>query len=435
MKRKTIEHLAALVIAIAVIILLDKFTNRLDDLKGHVWDFVYYIDMAEHGVWGNPNLGAPYAYRFLTPLIARFLNFTFHQRTYFGFKVTAYLGLTGELFGLYWLARKLKDNFFQALIVMMTTALALFNVKFLVFDFYRPDQLAYPLLVFSILALLADRWWLALILSTVGLISREYLIIPPLIILYTCLRDWLRDRRDWRPVAKAATVAVSVGLVFALPRALIPVSFTQQILDPFHDPNYMKTLIGMPFNWSRDFNFLFDILAYFMPLLILATPQRLKHAWEGIRPVRAWFFIYVAVNLVGMMYGGTDMMRYVTFFFIPQTLLLIYVLREDVHILEIVYLAIAMVIFNRLLDKFPIWDFNAYLDFYGGYGDHIDVQSILRLVQVIGFIFGGQALRWLLQRVHWPGQTGWSAGWFVNADSIRYNHSLPENQKSFGESQ
>jgi hypothetical protein len=411
MKRKYLEYAAALLVAVAVIIILDRLTNRLDDLKGHVWDFVYYIDMAKNGVWGNPHLGAPYAYRFITPLIARGINLALGKPIYFGFKVTAYVGLIGELFGLYLLARRLKANFVMALLVVLTTALSLFNVKFLVFDFYRPDQLAYPLLVFSILALLDNQWGLALGLSTFGLLTREYLIIPPLIILYQCLREWLADRRSWRPVLKALTVGVCVGLVSILPRALIPVTFTQQILDPVHDPAYLQKLVGMPLDPVRDTNFAFNLFAYFMPLLILASAQRLKRAWAAIRPIQAWFWIYVAVNLVGMMYGGTDMMRYVTFFFIPQSLLLAYVLREDIHLLEVLYLVIAMIIFNRLAYPFPIWDFNAYLNFYGGYGDHLDASSLQRWIELAGFIAGGQALRWLVHRKQW------SPRWFLNEQS------------------
>jgi len=55
------------------------------------------------------------------------------------------------------------------------------------------------------------------------------------------------------------------------------------------------------------------------------------------------------------------------------------------------------VIFNRLLFQFPIWDFNAYLDFYAGYGDVITRGSALRWAEWLGLTGLGAALRevWL----------------------------------------
>ncbi|MDZ4158380.1 MAG: hypothetical protein U1B80_01195, partial [Anaerolineaceae bacterium] len=183
-KKQVWEALTALVIALVVLLVIDRLTNRFTGVEGHAWDTVYYIDMAEKGIVGNPNLGSPYAYRFLTPLFARAINQAFNQPTVFGFRVAAYTGLLGTLFGLYLIARHLNARYWIAVIVMLVPATALFNVKFILFDSYRPDQFAYFCLVFALLALMKGKIALSILLSVIGLQTREFPIIPPLIILY-----------------------------------------------------------------------------------------------------------------------------------------------------------------------------------------------------------------------------------------------------------
>ena len=400
MKKTTVQALTALALALLILLALDRLTNRLDVVEGHAWDFVYYIDMAENGVWGNPNLAAPYAYRFITPLLARGLNQLLGTPTFVGFKLLAYGGLLTALWGVYFAARKLGAGFWAALVVMSIPAGALFNVKFLLFDFYRPDQLAYPLLVFAILALMYRKPALAVTLGVLGLLIREYLIIPIAIALFLWAREWWANRKDVRPLVWMGLTAAGTLLVLALPRWLIPITMTQQILDPFNDPQFLKTLFGMPLNWKRNYNYVFNLAAYWMPLLILATPGRLRRAWQGLGAYRPWIWIYLGVNLLGMMYGGTDMMRYATFFFIPQAFFISLILQDreqPVHVYEVLYLWGALVIFNRLLFQFPIWDFNAYLDFYAGYGDVITRGSALRWAEWLGLTGLGAALRevWL----------------------------------------
>lgn len=398
-KRKSvIESLVVLIVSLAVIVILDLWTNRLQ-IEGHAWDFVYYIDMAENGVIGNPNLGAPYAYRALTPLLARAINHLFGLQTFFGFKILAYLGLWSTLFFVYHIARELKAGFGTGLLVMLVPACALFNVKFLLFDPYRPDQLAYPLLALGFLALLKDKPWVALAASAIGLQTREFPIIPALIIVYEAYTAWRAGGSLAKFLRRSAIVAVVLGLAVGLPRALIHVKFTQQILDPFNNPNFLRVLFGMPFQWKRDFNYLFNLIAYFLPVVLLATPKRLGEAWLSLGRVRVWIIIHVLVVLVFMMYGGTDMMRYATYLFIPQVILITVLLRQSkVHWIELLVMFGALILFNRLLFLFPIWDFSAYINFYGGYGDWVNESSIRRLVELGAYILVAALVR---MAIHW----------------------------------
>ncbi|MCC6147439.1 MAG: hypothetical protein IT308_07720 [Anaerolineaceae bacterium] len=385
--KRLFEHLAALGIALIIIALIDRLTNRLDMLEGHIWDFVYYIDMAENGVWGNDHLASPFAYRVMTPLLARGINQLFDFPTITGFKVIAYLGVWMELWGVYLLARHFKTSFKTAVVVMLVPAFALFNTKFLLFDFYRPDQLGYAFLVFAFLALLKGKRGWSLALSLIGLNTREFLIIPPLILILELFREWKHSTARGKLLLKALGIASLVGFVLILPRLVIPVKFTQQIVDPFNDPNFVNRLISLLTDPRRNFNYLFNLAAYGLPLWMLGTRQRLWHAWKQLLPMQYWLYLYAAVTLIGMMVGGTDMMRYVTYFFIPQALFLIYILRDcRVDRIEIFVMFAAVILFNRILFPFPIWDFSEYVNFYGGYGDWVNPSSWLRLAELLAFV-------------------------------------------------
>jgi hypothetical protein len=392
-RKSWIEALAALGVAFLVIQVLDRFTNNLN-MQGHIWDFVYYIDIAEKGLIGNDHLGAPYAYRFLTPLLAQLIIHITGHSTFFAFKSLAYLGLWITLFTVYLIARHFKTNFKTGLLVMLVPACALFNVKFLMFDPYRPDQLAYPMLAMGYLAILVNQPGLALIASLIGLQTREFPIIPVLILLVEAYRSWRQGKPLRSLIPWVVVVILSVGLAFGLPRALIKVKFTQQILDPFNDPNFLNVLLHMPLDWKRDLNYLFNLVAYALPILMLATPERLKAAWRQLGRMKVWVILHIIVVMIFMLYGGTDMMRYATYFFIPQALMMVFILRDGkVHPLEIIVMYIALIIFNRLLVHFPIDDFSAYLNFYGGYGDWINPSSLARALELVGFIGLGMITR------------------------------------------
>jgi len=411
MKKQIWQALAAFGMILICVFILDRITNRVDTVEGHVWDFIYYIDMAKNGVWGNDHLAVPYAYRFITPLLAREINLTLNQPTWFGFKVITYLGVLSGLLGVYFLGRKFKFSFKNSLLITLVVIFSLFNVKFLMFDLYRPDPLAYSLLAFSLLALLSNVAWLAIVLSLVGLLIREVSIIPLLACIYQNIRLFISQKANKKPLWISLLIAAGIIITLGLPRALIPVTFTQQILDPINDPNFLNVLFGTPLNWRRDINLVYNLLGYFMPLLILATPSRLKKAWTRLGSFQPVMIIYALVILAMMMYGGTDMMRYVTYFFIPQALLIGCILEEGVHPLEAIYLFTAMILFNRLWQQFPIWDFNAYLDFWGGYADRLNINSLFRAIELFAFVLFSPVLRYGIAKIQCFNQKAQTKGY------------------------
>ncbi|MBK9778876.1 MAG: hypothetical protein IPP55_02320 [Anaerolineales bacterium] len=142
MNRK--EIITVSLVSIAVILLLDLLTNSLDTTR-NVWDFVYYISMAKDGLNAEP-LASPFAYRFLIPGLVNLLSRT-GLSIESGFKLIAYIGAFTQLTGIFLFVRWLGRSSRGAWIALLVTAFSLFNVKFLIFDPFRPDHLAYALIL------------------------------------------------------------------------------------------------------------------------------------------------------------------------------------------------------------------------------------------------------------------------------------------------
>lgn len=392
----------ALLVSVLCAVVIDLFTNP-PEFKQMPWDTRYYYLLAERGL-DSHDLIAPYVYRYLNPLLAHSLAGLFNISTYMALKAIAYLGAISQLFTIYLLMRYLGFRLRASLVAMLVTAFSMYNLKFLMFDVYRPDHLAYALMSLAVLALLSRHTVWCLVLSAIGLQTREYLVIPPLILAVFSLVEWWRDRAQKWLLLRLVMVILVTGLAVILPRLLIPVTESTQFVDPSNNPATIMNLIDMPLEIKRDFNLLFTIAAYFLPLLLLATRDRIKSVWtrlsKPIRGMRSFLLIYTGLVFILTLYGGHDLGRYFTYAFIPQVILICYLLDEHIRIEEIIYMFAVVIIFNRLWLPIPIWDFEKYLDFYGGYADRVNQVSLLRVVELLAYILGALVLRAVLRRRH-----------------------------------
>jgi len=392
----------ALLISVLCAVVIDLFTNP-PEFKQMPWDTRYYYLLAERGL-NSHDLIAPYVYRYLNPLLAHSLAGLFNISTYMALKAIAYLGAISQLFTIYLLMRYLGFRLRASLVAMLVTAFSMYNLKFLMFDVYRPDHLAYALMSLAVLALLSRHTVWCLVLSAIGLQTREYLVIPPLILAVFSLVEVWRDRAQKWPLLRLVMVILVTGLAAVLPRLLIPVTESTQFVDPSNNPASIMNLIDMPLDLKRDFNLLFTIAAYFLPLLLLARRDRIKSVWTRLsKPIpgmRSFLLIYTGLVFILTLYGGHDLGRYFTYAFIPQVILIDYLLDEHIRIEEIIYMFAVVIIFNRLWLPIPIWDFEKYLDFYGGYADRVNQVSLLRVVELLAYILGALVLRAALRRRH-----------------------------------
>jgi hypothetical protein len=384
---KTRHIILAAVLSVGLIVAIGALTNSLD-IQNFSWDFRYYIAMAQDGF--KAPLASPFAYRYLTPLFVYGITHTFGISIEDGFRSIAYLGAFLQLIGVFlftnWFTRSIKGAY-TALVI---TAFSLFNVKFLLFDIYRPDHLAYVLMLLQSYFAFERRFLPLLVTTLIGLQIREFNLIPLVVYLLTFARG--KDRTTF--IREAALSAVGLAAAILLPRLLIPVGENLQFADLSRD-GILRVLLA-PLVLTRDLNFLFSIVAYLLPTLIIAglkETRAVMQSWPA--DTRSYFFIYTGLVLMFSFLGGTDFYRFSTYLFLPQAAVL-GSLAPRVPNPVVVITGVATFIFNRIWLPFPASDAGAYLDFYGAFGTRLNASSLMRMLECLALIAAGFQLRRLL---------------------------------------
>ncbi|MDE3088117.1 MAG: hypothetical protein KGJ80_01870 [Chloroflexota bacterium] len=390
-----VEPILALLISMAWVFGIQPFTNKLDT-KNYSWDFKLYIDMAENGIVNNPNLRAPYAYRFVTTEIVRAISSQLQLSTESSFRVVSYFGLITSLFLVYLASRYFGLGFQASLITMATVALSALNIKFLLFDVFRPDLLAYSLMTIAMLCLLEGRLIFALLVSCVGILCREFLLIPALLVVYAY---WRQGQTKWQGLGRAGLACIPIALATLLPRLLIPVQGSDLAFDPVYRLDAILNIVILPLSPTRDFNILFSFVSYILPSLLLITPDRLRRAMPELKRWSGLLLAYIVIMLLLSMYGGDDFPRFMSFLYFPQIVLLALVFKSSkIPTLEIGLMLLAVALFNRIWLPVPMSDIDSYLDFYGGYGFRVTAATFSRVAEMGVYVLIAILLRVWLKR-------------------------------------
>jgi hypothetical protein len=376
--------LLAPLLSTALIALIAAFTNSLDTQKFY-WDFIYYIAMARDGLGGT--LASPFAYRYVTPLLAYLLTHSFDVSIHQVFLDIAYLGaflqLTGVFWFTHWFTRSIKGAYFA----MLATAFSLYNVKFLLFDVYRPDHLAYAVILLQTYLAFREKFTPLLITTVLGVQLREFSVLP--MVAYLAAFAFRKDRPTF--LREAIVSALGVGMAVALPRLLIPVSenFDFASLSPI---GLLRMAIA-PLVWQRDFNFIYATFAFCLPLLMLARPASIKSAWLGLSPeIRTYLTVYGVLVLIFSFLGGTDFGRFSTYLFLPEIILLA-IVAGTAPIWNLAATLAATFLFNQIWLPIPNTDYNSYLDFYGAFSTRFSWSSVLHLLEFLALLALGFAMR------------------------------------------
>jgi hypothetical protein len=396
MRRESREIVITALLLVGVLVVLRCCTNSLDTHK-FSWDFRYYIAMAQDPASPDAQV-APFAYRYLWTEVVRGLHRASGLTVDQSFAAVAYAGVFAELMLLYLFLRRWGAGTAAARWAMLWTALALCNAKFLLFDVYRPEVLAYPLMILAIYALATGRTAWCIALSVIGLQVREFLAIP--ILLSAVFAAWPRigpvpDRPPHR--LRAAGILLLAILAIALPRVLLPVTSSFQALDVQHNARAWRGIIGIPLNLARDLNLLYCLLSYGLPLWILWTPRRGAELRARLGSQVGLLAGYALLTLGLTLYGGTDVFRFVAYLFLPQAVLLA-LLAERAQRSEKVYALIATAVFNRVFLPIPMSDLDHFLDFYGGWSGRLTQATLARSLEAVCWIAGALLLRALLAR-------------------------------------
>lgn len=382
-------------VAALLVVVIGALTNRIDTTT-FSWDFRYYINLAEQG-FSAPS-ASPFAYRYLTPFLARAIDVALGLQTAGGFGVLAYGAAILQLVAIYafalWYGRSTRGAWFA----MLVAAFSLFQVKFLLFDPYRPDHLAYPLILLQTYFALTGRFTPLLISTMIGCQIREFNAIPLLAYLYADLRVAEAVSTESRRRQTSDMVIGIAGLAVALlvPRMLIPVVEDFQFVSLTRD-GIMRAVLA-PFVLARDANFIYTTLAYGLPLLMLASPREWIGQWLGLQAQdRMYLGAYTVIVLIFSFLGGTDFFRFATYLLVPQSVILagLAARRTWLHLGLIVAAVFA---FNRIWLQIPTYDQDAYLDFYSGYGSRFNSASLMRIAECAALIAAGYLMRKLLQQ-------------------------------------
>ena len=396
-RRRVALHLISAAMAAAVLVVfIDALTNSLDTAK-FSWDFRYYIDMALRGL--APPLASPFAYRYLTPLLARFISTALEVDVEAGFGILARGAAVTQLLGVFLLGRWYSKSSRGAWVAMLAAAFSLYQVKFLLFDEFRPDHLAYPLILLQVYLALTGRFWPLLIATVIGCQIREFNAIP--LVAWVAGSWWTArasaSRADGHAVAMKALISgLALAAALILPRLLIPVAEDFQFASLTPD-GLLRALLA-PFILARDANYLYSLMAYVLPVMMLASPREaLSTLGKGDPTRRAFLLAYGAFVLAFSFLGGTDFYRFSTYLLPLMTLTLAGLAPRRAHG-ETVLMLVAVLAFNRIWLPFPNEDVGSYLDFYGGSGSRFNLASLLRVVEllalmILGVLAGGFRMR------------------------------------------
>jgi hypothetical protein len=364
-------------ISFLLIIIIDLLTNTINTTQNQ-WDFAYYIALAKDGFNAEP-LASPFAYRFFTPGLVHLLSLT-GLSIENGFLVIAYFGAIAQLMGIFYFVQWLTKSNRGAWIALFVTAFSMFNIKFLVFDPFRPDHLAYALILLQTYFAFERRFLPLLILTIIGSTIREFTLVPLAAYLFMVAQD-----------SKMRTLAAKQGLIAAilvlpavfLPRYLIPVTENFQLIGLSTEG--LLNAIALFFIPSFPVNFIFSIIAYFLPLFLLANLTDVRTAFQQLPNSRRSYLIgYSVLVLILSFFGGTDYNRFATFLFLPQIILI--GLLDQVSNTKLALTFFCLFIFNRLWMHIPDWDVQTYRDFFGGFALQLNLQTAYRYAELFLFI-------------------------------------------------
>ena len=384
----------ALAIAIGVVTVVWLFTNHMSPQ----WDMHYYLDMAAHGLLGNRNLAAPFAYRPAAPLIVGALSRVLPVNLELLFRACDALMCVVFILSSFYFARSVGANLRTAFFAGTVFALNFNVVKWTLFSGTMVDIYAYPILLAAFYALLRDKIYTCLGICAVGLFFKEFLLVPIGVQTVVLL---VRSRQiGWKAVWKPLLLAAGIVLVcLVLPHLVIHVTRTFEDIDPVNDRSSVRRLISYPLSRRHDFNILFAYLAGWFPILALLSPHRAHIVWHRLSRYRLLITSFMAFHFLLVMYGGTNIDIYITYCLPIQILVLVVILREcNVRPWEVGLTLVAVVAFNRIWMHVPLPEngLDAYLDFYGGYYMRVTRSSFLRMGELLAYLLAIGLLRLLI---------------------------------------
>jgi hypothetical protein len=372
-----------LAVSIALVVFIDVLTNGVTPKL--LFDSNIYIGMAERGFARELRV-SPTVYRFVPPFLAGSLHHFLGLSIYKSFKVITYIGAFSQLLGVFFLVRYLTKSEKSAYVGMMSVAFSLYNVKYPLFDVYRPDNLAYPVILIAAWLALKDYFLPLLLTTMIGLQFREFAIVP----LLAYLAAKLQHEVNRRSIGNVLISMIGLFIAIGVPRLMIPAVEHAEAVQL--SPTAIDQVIGLLSLWPRNINIIYIVLAYFLPFLILYRRSQLRNALVEI-PVEQLRYLayYSGIVFLFVVVGGTDLERFATYFFLSLAVLT-GLLAKNQSAIKLSLVLLLQIIFNRIFLPFPVWEFHLMVDFYAGWSNVINTASLWRFVELISLAILGNLL-------------------------------------------
>jgi hypothetical protein len=262
----------------------------------------------------------------------------------------------------------------------------MYNLKYLLFDVYRADTLAYAIILFCVWFALKGRFFPLILMTIIGLQVREFVAVPLLAFLVVQLRQEGVGKSLRHVVISLAGLLIAVGI----PRLLIPIVGNEQAVKLSLEG--IRHLLNQLSLWRRDINLVYVCFAYFLPFLIFYRPSKQKDIQRRLSPEHRLFFpAYMGFILLLIIVGGTDMERFASYFFLPMAVFVGFLVVNQ-SLINIFVMLFLQFIFNRIWLLFPIWDYDLFASFYGGWSNIITPSTIWRYVEVVTYAVLGNII-------------------------------------------
>jgi hypothetical protein len=396
------DTLVSVSCAFFFVVLLRIFTP----IAAPLYDARQYLGMAISGLGSDAPLAAPFAYRPAVSLVARCLIILTHVSLGQAFTLLVLASSYITLVLSYNLARTQGVSRFLSGYIVFLLAASLFVVRYSLYAPFLVDAEAQVLSFAAFYCVIRGKEKLAVVLSLPGLFFGEFLIVPLIIIAVMALRRYRVKHEPGQLWWGIGTIAVLLATV-ALPRILIPIHAVyganlvteSPVSDRLLFLESIRLFAINLFDVRQVVNIVLAFLSFWLPVLVLLSRRRWELVATVAEPDRSVLILWVILVASLTFLGNTNSMIFVTY----TAPVVVYVLSQmvragSVSVVELVYLAIVTVIFNRAFLPLgtPGGDPLAGIRFYGGYWNRIDTVTLWRFGEIIVWVGGGMLLRKIL---------------------------------------
>ena len=395
--KKMFIYFGVLIVAILLVIIINRFTNTTPPMH----DALYYVNMAQEGIIGNDHLVAPFAYRPGVSILAKIISELLSVPIDKGFQIVGYIAMTVLLMSTYVLARCFTNDYFKAIFPMIIIGFSQMHIKFPLYFYSMVDVASYPLIIIAFCALVKERYMLCLVVSSTGLIFREFLVIPLILLIVVLIRSYWRERTRKILLYLIFTIVISISIIL-FTRLFITIQSSCQEIDPINNISSLKKILWIPLNDLKVFNIIVANLSYWLPSLLLLTTKRINIILEELKNIKGLIIIYLSLILIMTMYGGHNYPIYVAYSVSVQIVILSIIIKNGVHPIEVVFVLLVIIIYNKIFKNIPSLQENheGFSDFYAGWSSIVSVITVVRFLEMFICFLIINLIRTVIKKQH-----------------------------------